>query len=172
MRAKKLNLDSVVAYHASRYLLAAVLLLSGVSKLFSLNSFASEVQQYSELYVGPVFVSWSGAIAVAVCCIEVVLGMAMSFAKTSVAASIGVLALMTFFLCLTGVNYLFPTVLGSVESCGCFGELIHFSAKGSFIKSLLLWFISVASVFTAYKCNREFAGNTTTDNSNLQKYQL
>ena len=102
MRAKKLNLDSVVAYNASRYLLAVVLLLSGVSKLFSLNSFASEVQQYSELYVGSVFVSWSGVIAFAVCCIEIVLGMALSFAKTSVAASIGVLALMTFFLCLTG----------------------------------------------------------------------
>ena len=172
MDAKKPNFAFAVAYNASRRLLAVVLLLSGVSKLFSLNSFASEVQQYSELYVGSVFVSWSGVIAFAVFCIEIVLGMDLSFARTSAIASMGVLVLMTFFLYLTGVNYLFPTVLGSVESCGCFGELIHFSAKGSFIKSLLLWIISVASVLAASKCNREFVGNITTDKSNLQKYQL
>ena len=79
MNAKKPNFAFAVAYNASRRLLAVVFLLSGVSKLLSLNSFASEVQQYSELYVGSVFVPWSGAIAVGVCCIEIILGMALSF---------------------------------------------------------------------------------------------
>ena len=102
MNAKKPNF--AFAYNASRRLLAVVFLLSGVSKLFSLNSFASEVQQYSELYVGSVFVSWSGVIAFAVFCIEIVLGMDLSFARTSAIASMGVLVLMTFFLYLTGVN--------------------------------------------------------------------
>ena len=49
------------------------------------------------------------------------------------------LVMLTFFVWLTGVNLFFPTMFGSVESCGCFGELIHFTPVGSFVKSVVLW---------------------------------
>lgn len=52
---------------------------------------------------------------------------------------------MLFFLCLTGENYFLPTMLGRIESCGCLGELIHFSAKGLFIQILVLCIISFAT---------------------------
>ncbi len=134
--------------HVGRYLLAAVLLLSGVSKLFYLQGFATEVTLYSELYVSSVFTSWSEVIALLVCCVEIGLGAFLCFKSCSFLSTLLVWVLMTFFLYLTGVNYFYPTLFGSVESCGCFGELIHFSAKGSFIKTVILWFVALVAFLT------------------------
>ena len=125
-----------------RYLLATVLLLSGISKCLYLHGFSAEVSQYSELYISSVFVPFSSQIAISVCCVEILLGLLLFFSRFTLFSTFTVLVLMLFFLYLTGVNYLFPTLLGRIESCGCFGELIHFSAKGSFIKTLVLCAIS------------------------------
>lgn len=141
-------------YNAGRYLLSTVLFLSGISKFFYIQGFASEVAQYSELYVSSAFVPWSKWIAIAVCCVEIVSGVSLVVPKLSKLACIAVFALMTFFLYLTGVNYLFPTIFGSVESCGCFGELVHFTAKGSFLKSIILWVISFTTIIVIYKNSR------------------
>ena len=107
--------------------------------------------QYSELYVSQPLVSWSKGIAVAVCCTEILLGMLLPMSKISLYTILAALALMTFFLYLMGMNYLFPTALGSVESCGCFGELVHFSAKGSFVKSIVLWAVALITVICNLK---------------------
>ena len=137
--------------NVGRMLLAAVLLLSGISKLLYLQGFSEEVAQYSELYVSQSLVSWSKGIAVAACCAEIMLGMLLPMSKISLYTTLATFALMTFFLYLTGMNYLFPTALGSVESCGCFGELVHFSAKGSFVKSVALWTAALITVIYNWK---------------------
>ena len=69
--------------NVGRKTLAAVMLLSGVSKLFYLQGFSEEVAQYSELYVSQPLVSWSKGIAVAVCCTEILLGMLLPMSKIS-----------------------------------------------------------------------------------------
>lgn len=141
----KRNIINIVG----RYLLAMVLLLSGGSKLLYLQGFATEVALYSELYVSSVFAPWSDAIALAVCCVEISLGVFLCFRRFSFLSTLSVLALMTFFLYLTGVNYLYPTMFGPVESCGCFGELIHFSAKGSFVKTIVLWIVALVAFLSS-----------------------
>ena len=140
-----------------RKTLAAVMLLSGVSKLFYLQGFSEEVAQYSELYVSQSLVSWSKGIAVAVCCTEILLGMLLPMSKISIYTTLAAFALTTFFLYLMGINYLFPTALGSVETCGCFGELVHFSAKGSFVKSVILWTAALITVI----CNWKYKADRT-----------
>ena len=55
--------------------------------------------------------------------------------------------LLTFFTWLTAVNYFAPSLFGSIESCGCFGDLIHFSPLASFIKSAVMWFAALVSAF-------------------------
>lgn len=125
-----------------RYSLAVVLVLSGGSKMFYLQGFAMEVTQYSELYMSSVFAPWSDVIALTVCCVEISLGVFLCFRHFSFHSTLLTFVLMTFFLYLTGINYLHPTIFGSVESCGCFGELIHFSAKGSFVKTVVLWIVA------------------------------
>jgi len=134
---KKCNILIIV----SKYLFAIIMLLSGISKLFYINGFSIEVSQYLELYISSIYVPWSYHISVFVCCIEIMLGIMLLIPKWSLISLLSLFILMSFFLYLTGINYLKPTVLGSIESCGCFGELIHFSAKGSFIKTVLLWTI-------------------------------
>ncbi len=142
---------------AGRILLAVVMLLSGISKLFYLQGFSEEVAQYSELYVSQSLVSWSKGIAVAVCCAEIMLGLLLPMSKMSIHTTLAAFALMTFFLYLTGMNYFFPTALGSVESCGCFGELVHFSAKGTFVKSVALWAVAIITVI----CNWKYKADRT-----------
>ena len=136
--------------NAGRTILSMVLLLSGSAKLLSLQSFADEVAKYTELYISESFVPWSSELAVLVCIAEIALGAMLLFKSLQLLALSAILAMMTFFLYLTSANYLFPTMLGSVESCGCFGELIHFTALGSFIKSIVLWLLSLATLIVRY----------------------
>ncbi len=143
--------------NVGRMLLAAVMLLSGISKLFYLQGFSEEVAQYSELYVSQSLVLWSKGIAVAVCCAEIMLGLLLPMSKMSIHTTLAAFALMTFFLYFTGMNYFFPTALGSVESCGCFGELVHFSAKGTFVKSVALWAVAIITVI----CNWKYKADRT-----------
>lgn len=134
-----------------RYLLAIVLLVSGISKCFYFHSFSAEVSLYSELYVSSVFVPFSEQIAIAVCSVEILLGILSFFTKFTLFSTFTVSVLMLFFLYLTGVNYLFPTLLGRIESCQCFGDLIHFSAKGSFIKTVVLCAVSFTTFYLVVK---------------------
>ena len=60
-------------------------------------------------------------------------------------------AILSFFVFLTGVNLFFPTVIGSIEACGCFGELIHFTPLSSFIKSVILLVIAIANLYIVYQ---------------------
>ena len=54
------------------------------------------------------------------------------------------------FVYLTGINHLRPSILGSIEPCGCFGEQLHFSPMGAFYKSLVLWLLSVSLILHVY----------------------
>lgn len=44
-------------------------------------------------------------------------------------------------------------IISCIESCGCFGELIHFSPLASFIKSVVLWLLSLVLLFCTFKSN-------------------
>lgn len=47
---------------------------------------------------------------------------------------------------LTAINIFIPSEYGSIESCGCFGEFIHFSSKASLIKTFFIWLLSFLSL--------------------------
>lgn len=145
------NTTKIIFGRFGKYLLAIVLLLSGISKCFYLQGFSTEVSRYCEFYVSSIFVPFSSHIATVVCCVEVLLGLLLFFKRYILFSTFTVFTLMLFFLYLTGENYFFPTMFGRIESCGCFGELIHFSAKGSFIKTLVLCVISFATFLYSYQ---------------------
>ena len=54
--------------------------------------------------------------------------------------------MLLFFVYLTGVNLFFPTIIGSIETCGCFGELVHFTPVSSFVKSVVLLVMAAVNV--------------------------
>ena len=106
---------------------------------------------YTDAYIADGWHSWARAVAVSVCALEVCLGLlllARVYIKVCSAAS---LLLLSFFLWLTSINYFCPSIMGSIESCGCFGELIHFSPLGAFVKCVVLWLTSLMLCLLARK---------------------
>lgn len=136
-----------------RIMLGVCFILSGVMKAVNVYSFAQEIRLYIEAYMDSYFVQWTVEIAVAICAIETITGLLALRKKYSPIVSIVFLGMMSFFVWLTGINLFYPSLMGSIESCGCFGELIHFSPLASFVKSVVLWGMAVMNYelrFTNY----------------------
>ena len=134
--------------------LLSVFLFSSVMKAVNINSFALETRLYMDAYLwdlksvmsgfGTIRIEMTGAIGV--CVIEMLVALVAIQHEYRRVASVGFCVMLTFFVYLTGLNLFFPTIMGSIESCGCFGELIHFSPLASFIKSVVLWVLSIVLV--------------------------
>lgn len=137
-----------------RVTMLSVFLLSSVMKAVNINSFALETRMYMDAYfwdlksvmssLGTIRIDMFGAIGV--CVIEMLVALLAIQHEYRRVASVGFCVMLTFFVYLTGLNLFFPTIMGSIESCGCFGELIHFSPLASFIKSVVLWVLSIVLV--------------------------
>lgn len=138
----------------SLYFLSLVFFLSGITKLLSLKQFEYEVALYSEVYFSIIFVVWRKYIAILICCIELGTVVLSLFKRTKILSLFIYLLLLIFFTILTGVNYFSPPITGSIQSCGCFGELINFTPQASFYKSLLLLIIALSSVILTLKNKR------------------
>lgn len=138
-------------------LLGIIFILSGVAKAFNVNSFAYEVRLYADAYFWEGLSFWATPIAVAVCAIEIFFGLLALHKDYCTLCSIVFLGLLSFFTWLTGINYFTPSLLGSIESCGCFGELIHFSPLASFIKSAVLLVGATLNLF--FSCQKEESCN-------------
>lgn len=100
-----------------------------------------------------------------VCLAELLIGVFFLIPRFCLYANIAALIALSFFVCLTGDNYLNPSIIGPIESCGCFGELIHFTPLEAFVKSCVLWVFALGGIIM-YKSNRH---NTTTDFDNIMK---
>lgn len=126
------------------YCLGGVFILSAVTKAVSLPVFADEMRLYLDIYFGGWLLRDSSLfLAGMVCLAELLIGIACLVPALRRQANVAAFLALTFFVWLTGDNYFCPSPLGRIESCGCFGELIHFTPLASFIKSLVLWVIAL-----------------------------
>ena len=146
-----------------RIILSIVFLLSSVLKAVNINSFALETRLYLDAYFWDLksLISSLGASfridmfgAIGVCMIEMLVALLAIRNRYIKVAGIGFCVMLSFFVYLTGLNLFFPTIMGSIESCGCFGELIHFSPLTSFVKSVVLWGMSVGCWVVGVRCWR------------------
>lgn len=135
-------------------ILGCIFVISGITKAFNISSFALEIMRYSEAYLTTALWDWANFIAITICAAEIFLGLLAIRGTYSKICSVSFLGMLTFFTWLTGINYLFPPNSGSIESCGCFGELIHFSPLGSFIKSILLLILATTSMCSSLSSGR------------------
>ncbi len=129
-----------------RIILALCFLASGLLKIVSIRSFGQEVELYGEAYIGSWVSDYSLLIAIGVCVAEIVIAILALFGRFTRYTSLAFLVLLLFFVYLTGMNLFFPSPVGSIESCGCFGELIHFTPLSAFIKSFALCVIASINV--------------------------
>lgn len=130
--------------------LGVTFVVSCLLKVISIRTFAMEVGEYMDLYMPKWLHGWNMPCAIGVCASELLVGVLAFWKKHVRWMSILSLVMLTFFVWLTGVNLFFPTMFGSVESCGCFGELVHFTPVGSFVKSIVLWVLALVLFVLAH----------------------
>lgn len=136
-----MNISNII-----RCLLAACFILSGVIKAVAIRAFEQEVQLYGDAYIGGWVHRFSFEIAVLVCAAEIVIGIAALWRRFALCTGVAFCVMLLFFVYLTGVNLFFPTIIGSIETCGCFGELVHFTPVSSFVKSVVLLVMAAVNV--------------------------
>lgn len=132
-------------------LLGTIFITSGVLKSINIYSFAQEVREYLDIYLLGFLSDYALVCAIILCSVEITIGLWSFRRPYRHAFCIIAFFLLAFFATITCINWLVPSVFGSIESCGCFGELIHFSPFASFVKSTVLLCIVVIVLATNYK---------------------
>lgn len=135
-------------------LLGAIFIVSGILKSVNTGAFGIEVAQYVYAYFAPWMMQWRDELALIVCAGEIIIGFLAFRRQYQDMLCIVYFVVLTFFLLLTGINYLCPSETGRVESCGCFGEFIHFTPELSFYKSVALWLLSATSLGLRFRALR------------------
>lgn len=136
-----------IIHHTLSLLLAILFIVSSITKGVALPVFSDEMKLYLDIYFGGWLRDASLFLAVMVCLTELLIGIAYLIPALRRYANVAAFLTLTFFVCLTGDNYFNPSPLGRIESCGCFGEIIHFTPLASFIKSLVLWCMAATNLF-------------------------
>ena len=126
-----------------RFILSATFVLASVMKAVNIHSFASEIRMYIDAYMSEWLEALVMPLAIVVCSLELWVGLLAWRQRYVMVTSVMFAVMMSFFVYLTGLNLFFPTIMGSIESCGCFGELVHFSPFASFVKSAVLWVLAI-----------------------------
>lgn len=115
-------------------------ILSGTVKLNDPIGFSLKINAYLRAFSWDFttlflkLVPYNLALAIGVCTLEVVLGVALLLKFQSKFTLRALLLLTSFFSCLT----LYTAVFKRVGSCGCFGDLLPLTPWQSFFKSVLL----------------------------------
>ncbi len=131
--------------------LSFVCILSSITKAYDMTSFVLETRWLTVSYLSGGLQKLSAAAAIATCVTEMTLALVVLKNDYRKIASAGFFLIFTFFLYLTGAKYFFPPEVGNIESCECFGELIHFTPMTSFIKSVVLWCLSLVLMVSSIK---------------------
>lgn len=118
-----------------RLILAVTFILSGFLKGVNLQSAADLVRNYCALIgFSP---KYPYLMAFAICTGEIFIGFLAFDRRIYAKLHLAYTAVVCFFIFVTSINLISP--FGSIESCGCFGELIHLDPVQSFIKNLFLF---------------------------------
>lgn len=124
---------------------------SAILKAVNIPAFSNEIEMYVLSYFPDSLLSLSGVAAVSICLFEILFGGLLLFAKNQKLTSLLVCLMFAFFTYLTSINLFCPPITGSVESCGCFGELIHMTPTMSFIKAVVLLILAILLCIANFK---------------------
>ena len=143
----------------SRFFVGILFIFSGLIKANDPLGFGYKLEEYFEVFHISFLNDFAVAIAIFLCTLEIVLGVALLLGIRAKQTSLGLLLLTIFFTFLTFYSAAFDVV----RSCGCFGDAIPLTPWQSFTKDvILLLFIfiiysnrsQITSVFNSQK-NRQ-----------------
>lgn len=134
-----------------RFSFAITFMLSGISKAANLEATSQLIDQYCVLLGLDARFGISPYITASLTCsFEIFIGMIALNRKMFLLMLPIYILVISIFSILTCINLVVP--LGGIESCGCFGELVHLNAKETFFKNIILL---VASFYLAYAHKNE-----------------
>jgi uncharacterized membrane protein YphA (DoxX/SURF4 family) len=123
-----------IVLNISRAIVGLLFIFSGLIKANDPLGFSYKLQEYFEVFHIAFLNSYSVAIAILLCTLEIVLGALLLLGFRAAKVSWGLLLLIIFFTFLTFYSAFFEVV----TSCGCFGDAIPLTPWQSFSKDLIL----------------------------------
>lgn len=129
--------------------IAFTFILSSTFKWIGLKTFALTVNDFCAFLGLDALYGHGMALAIIICTAELLLGIA---AFISPLRKYVVLVYTLVLGCFTYITYLnLVSLYGQIESCGCFGEVIHLTPAESFYKNVVLLTLSlIACVLIVY----------------------
>ncbi len=127
----------------SRIFVGVLFIISGLIKLNDPIGFSIKLMEYFQIFQMPWMEAVSVALAIFLCTLEIVLGVALLIGWQVRLTVLSLLALIVFFTGLTG----FSAITGKVTDCGCFGDAIKLTPTQSFYKDLVLLVFIVILAF-------------------------
>lgn len=118
------------------FLLGLIFIISGLMKSVNVYSFSQTINLFCGLLGLNVKSNYSIIIAIIVCTIECLLPFLSISSKYRGFVIRCYPIVLSFFTYLTYINY--TDLFGGIESCGCFGEIIHLSPGAAFYKNVVL----------------------------------
>ena len=121
--------------------LGVTFILSSILKTISIYSFSQIVNSFCGLLGMDVLYGYGFPLAIAIIAFELLIGVCAFIRRLQRIAIWIYTIVLGFFTYITFINY--TDLYGGIESCGCFGELIHFTPASSFYKNLILFALSL-----------------------------
>lgn len=128
----------------SRVLVGSLFIVSGLIKANDPLGFSYKLEEYfaPDVLNLPVFEPWALELAVFICIVEIVLGVAVLLGSKIKLVSWSLLLMIIFFTFLT----FYSAYFNKVTDCGCFGDALKFTPWQSFTKDVIL-FVLIAVIF-------------------------
>ena len=138
-----------VFYTFSRYLVGLILIFSGAIKINDPVGTQIKLEEYFSLFstdftsIFEILIPYALMISVFLCCLEIVIGVALIINYRMKLISKILLGLIVFFTFLT----FYSAYFNKVTDCGCFGDAIKLTPWQSFYKDLILLSFSLIIYF-------------------------
>lgn len=134
-------------------LLSILLVVSSILKIVSFDSYVYNVKLFSDAYFLQTTYFVIYGVSMFICIWEFIVGF-LGIISKSCRISLW-LIMLTFgaFTLITFINLYFPTPLGPIKDCKCFGDFLHFSPEASLLKNCIFLILSGIGLFPYEKRN-------------------
>lgn len=117
-----------------------------MSKSVNVHAAANTVGLFCSLFGVPSLYKYKLFLAIALCFVELLTGFLAFNVEYVRFSSVAFLILVSFFTAITFFNY--AAAGQPIETCGCFGEIVHLSPRATFYKNVCLLIASLGLYFT------------------------
>lgn len=135
-----------------RILVGLLFIFSGLVKQNDPLGFSYKLEEYFEVFHITFLNSFAVAIAIFLCALEIIMGIALLFGAKIKQTAWGLLLLIVFFSFLTFYSAYFDVV----KTCGCFGDAIPLTPWQSFTKDMVLLALILVIFFNTDKIKPVF----------------